>query len=125
MKHTLRHLIKNYLCMICASLSLVACSYFDPAEPELDSAWVQDEPVVAKPAPQPVNVADVIARATEGRVQLFGLEYYPPGFSQEAAGQDGVREIAPLNAMEKPSSMMPENGLANYSNSSVQIFPVP
>lgn len=107
---------------------LVGCSYFDRPEPDIDDlAWAEGKDqtqavIESKPLPEPVDVVQAIARKTQGRVQLFSLESPLPSESNIITNTS--QEIAPVNAMEKPGSWMPENGIANHSTRSVQIFPV-
>jgi hypothetical protein len=115
MKKTRNSLFTIFVCMICAILMLPGCSYFDRAAPDLDDlAWTDDgggaapANVVAEPLPEPVDVAEVIARATQGRVQLYNID-----------------PIMPLDssAMVNYASSAPEEKKAETPRSAVQIFP--
>jgi hypothetical protein len=112
MKQTIGTVFKNYLCMICASFMLVGCAYFDAAEPDVDDlAWSEPQSATAiasEPLQGPIDVADVIARATQGRVQLYNIDpIMPPN----------------TNAMVNQGALLPMSPAAASSGPGVQIFP--
>lgn len=118
MKNTIKSLIKGYVplfvCASCVGFFLMGCSYFDPASPDAgDLAWFGQDPevspVVAEPLPEPVDVAEIIARSTQGRVQLYNID-----------------PVVPLNVSSMVNTndehYVEEGGISQPS--AVQIFPV-
>jgi hypothetical protein len=116
MKHIAKHNFKNFLCMICASFMLMGCAYFEPKEkPPEETVDVTAVPVV-----EPVNMQEVIARKTKGRVQVFSLDDGP-----QAQGQSGdAVDVAPVQAVARPGTVQPDGGFAVPSDPNVRVFPL-
>jgi hypothetical protein len=118
MKHIMKPQFKKFLCIFCASVALSGCSYFQ--KPEAPPA----EPVVeAKPLPPPVNLSEIIARKTNGRVIMYSLGE-PVGAVPEAAREDGAVEVAPLRAVPTPGMAAQDGGFAVPSDPAVRVFPL-
>jgi hypothetical protein len=122
-----------YMCMVCASLALAACSSA-PADSPATSTAATSAPLFS---PQEIAPADAITRSTDGRVQIYSLEDMPPVSGQPApvveplpvpAPQDEIRMLkgevdeqllpAPVTAPNAPAMAGP----VWRPNESVEIF---
>lgn len=107
MKQTIGTVFKNYLCTICASFMLVGCAYFDAATPDIDGlAWSAPQSasaIVSEPLQGPIDVAEVIARATQGRVQLYNIDPIMPPNTNAMVNQGAPLPISPAASPSSPS----------------------
>ncbi len=89
--------LSRLLCIFCASIMLVGCSYFDTSgHDELQvSKSAQDIEVLdqSEYALQPVSAAEAISRSTNGRVQVFDLDAPAPQASYVAPLSSDIQSV--------------------------------
>jgi hypothetical protein len=120
MKHIKKPNFKSFLCMFCATLALGACSYFQPKEkpPEVEAANLMNGGI----QPEPVNVPEVIAAKTKGRVQVFSLD--GAAGSTGPADSSGAVDVAPVQAVPASGGLRTDGGIPVPSDPNVQVFPL-
>ena len=79
--------------------------------------------VESKPLPPPVNLSEIVARNTKGRVIMYSLDD-PAVPASSASLQDGAMEVAPLRAVPPPGQIMNDGGVTVPNDPNVRIFPV-
>ena len=108
--------LRQILCIFCASVVLVGCSYFDTDE---HAALQTEKMPVEEPIyePQPISVSEAIANSTDGRVQVFDLDNASP---LPASPSNAALDVQPSSAV--PVASAQQVPLVYSADPSVQIF---
>jgi len=76
--------------------------------------------VTALPVIEPVNISQIIANKTKGRVKVFSLD---DDLQAQSQSGDAIN-VAPVDAVARPGTVQPDGGIPVPSDPNVRIFPL-